>query len=95
MMHSAKHRRRRCVISTAGRDLTIFARFLLAVLVEDSLKETPEKRLFYPLANVLFLSSRPKGEISPLYDKQTQCTFEMEMEYDSNATKWIDFLSIK
>jgi len=41
----------------------------------DRPKETPEKRLFYPLANVLFLSSRPKGEISPLYDNQREvCT---------------------
>jgi hypothetical protein len=30
---------------------------------------------FYPLANVLFLSSRPRGEISPLYDSPSSAMF--------------------
>jgi hypothetical protein len=49
------------------------ARFLTPF---DNPKETPEKRLFLSLGQRSnFLSSRPKGEISPLYDKPSSAMF--------------------
>ncbi|WP_306548966.1 hypothetical protein, partial [Desulfobulbus sp.] len=42
----------------------------------DGPKEPPEKRLFLPLGQRSnFLSSRPKGEISRLYDRPSSAMF--------------------